>query len=79
MATDMLAEPAIWSATPLESAWHQRITVTWTHDGGCAQCTRALDLETLDFCPIGLALRAAEEVAYRAAKADMYVPLAVAV
>ena len=78
MAVDILAGPAIWSATEAESAWHDRITLTWTHDGGCAQCTRAVALETFDFCPTGLALREAETVAYRATKTDQYVPLALA-
>lgn len=68
---DMLAEPAIWSASPLESAWHKSIAESWTHEAFCDACP-----ESDARCPEGVALREAEQDAWRASVADRYVPIA---
>jgi len=68
----------IWRATPLESAWHQSIADIWQHVADCVPCALADASERPTSCSVGLALREAETAAWRATKADMYVPLAVA-
>lgn len=74
----MLSEPAIWTATTLESAWHQSIADIWQHVADCVPCALADAAERPTSCSVGLALREAETNAYRDTKADMYVPAAVA-
>ncbi len=73
----MIDGPAIWSATPLESAWHQSIADIWQHVADCLPCAIAEVAERPTQCSVGLKVRAAETTAWQATKTDMYVPLAV--
>lgn len=74
---DMLDGPPIWSTTLLEQAWHRSISDIWTHVVDCVPCSLADASERPTQCSTGLALRDAEQAAYRATKADQYVPVAV--